>query len=168
MARPFYDTYTMGRILWKIHAIPLKTSQAFYDATLREVMDHANGPGPARWPDEFRRLADRALEFLDPIFVIHDYDYDSEVNDGSRTLWHLVNERMLENGKLLARHEFPLPEHRWGWLHMIDPRSVLVVWKRWRALAVVRALFMLVESPEGYDAWFDACHKRMAKLGGAL
>lgn len=115
MSRPFYNAYNFGQMLFKIRTIPLKTSVSFDEATPEEIRMHANGPGAEKWSDEIRQALDRILRMYDPAFAIHDWDFDSELNDGGRTLFHLVNGRMLENCERIARDAYPMPKRKWTW-----------------------------------------------------
>lgn len=103
----------------------------------RKVAEAANGIGPARWPEKWRKKLDKWLWLFRPAADIHDcrFTYD---NDGSDAKFRAANDEIERNCLLLA-------DARYSWYNPLR-----YLWRH-RAHAVAFACRAF-----GWEAWIDA------------
>jgi len=99
-----------------------------------------NGIGPEWAGAAVRGKATKLFWLFEPAAVVH--DLRNWRCEGGEAGFHAANGEFLRNCRRLADRAYPW----WSW-------------RRYRARAVARALFAIVEGPVGWKAWQD-CERR--------
>lgn len=120
---------------------------SFRSAGPARVLLTKNGVGPEKWPAWLRWALERILPSMVKPSIIHDWEFDSEENDGSVERWHESNSRWLENVKREVRKDYAF----WRFI------------ERARSFAGAELGFRFLETEVGFDAWKAAHERRKAR-----
>ena len=98
MADPvFFATQNhIQHLLKQINAARLSVPRGFRNSGIKKICHCYNGIGPAAWHDCSRKLATKIFEDLEPIALIHDWEYTF----APKTMWSffVANVRFVYNG----------------------------------------------------------------------
>lgn len=116
---------------------PLESPQSYRDATPEERAAQSNGIGPEKWPKHLRGAVTLLLSVFRESAEIHDWEFGPAENSGEKWRWHQANERFRRNCKTEARNKI-------AWWRLLARRA---------ASRGADALYIAVESPEGWEAY---------------
>lgn len=140
------DTRGMLKVVARANSLHLMGAGFLNAVGVKAALDAYNGIGPEFFPPAVRDAITRTLGLFEPPAVIHDCRF--ERSDGSRAAFDYANCEFFVNCHLCAKAAY-----RW-W-----------DWRRYRAYAVIDAMYGCVSGDGGWKAWQEAHGKRRTTRG---
>ena len=140
------DMRNMLHVIAKANRLNLMGTDFLRDVGAKAALSAYNGIGPEFFPPALRDAITRTLGLFEPPAVIHDCRFGN--SDGSRAAFDYANCEFFVNCHLCAKAAY-----RW-WN-----------WRRYRAYAVIDAMYGFVSGDGGWKAWQEAYEKRRMKQG---
>ena len=140
------DTRGMLKVVARANNLHLMGTGFLKAVGVKAALDAYNGIGPEFFPPALRDAITRTLGLFEPPAVIHDCRF--ERSDGTRRSFDYANNEFYVNCHKCAKAAYPW----WSW-------------KRYRAYAVIDAMYEFVSGDGGWKAWQEAYEKRRMKQG---